>query len=128
MLTWHPGVDWSTAQVFGCHAAHDLPLHEAYTAYGSSRLSCAYCVLAAVADLRAAASAAGNLDLYRHLVAMEATSTFSCQPGRWLADVAPRLLSTALTTDVARAKIAAAERRHLEQQLELRRLISRYEI
>lgn len=114
MLIWHPGVDMTEEEVFDCHREHDLPLHEAYTVYGSSRLSCAFCVLASFHDLRAAASAAGNLDLYLHLVAMEAGSTFSFQPERWLADVAPALLSPGLTRDVERAKVDATRRRAIE--------------
>lgn len=114
MLTWHPLVDWSTVDVFAEHAAYGLPLHEAYRRYGSSRLSCAFCVLASAADLGAAASARDNRDLYRHLVALEAQSTFSFQPSRWLADVAPGLLSDGLARRIGDAKAAASERRGLE--------------
>jgi 3'-phosphoadenosine 5'-phosphosulfate sulfotransferase (PAPS reductase)/FAD synthetase len=114
MMLWHPGVDWLTEEVFDCHNRHALPLHEAYTAYGSGRLSCAFCILASIADLRAAASAAGNLDLYQHLVAMEANSTFSFQPDRWLGDVAPSLLSPGLAADLIVGKMRAAERQATE--------------
>lgn len=114
MLKWHPGVEWSTEEVFACHERHGLPLHEAYTVYGSSRLSCAFCVLASIRDLQAASRAAGNLDLYLHLVEMEARSTFSFQPERWLADVAPALLTEGLRADIVKAKADAAERRAIE--------------
>lgn len=114
MISWHPLADWSEQQVFACHDRHDLPLHEAYRCHGSTRLSCAFCVLAAGADLAAATRAAGNVDLYRHLVAMEAASTFSFQPGRWLADVAPHLLAPSLAHEICIAKRHAAERRAIE--------------
>jgi 3'-phosphoadenosine 5'-phosphosulfate sulfotransferase (PAPS reductase)/FAD synthetase len=114
MMVWHPGVDWAEDEVFSCHRRHGLPLHEAYSAYGSTRLSCAFCVLASIRDLRAASAAAGNVDLYRHLVDMEAVSTFSFQPAVWLADVAPSLLSHGLAADVERAKQDAEERRRIE--------------
>jgi 3'-phosphoadenosine 5'-phosphosulfate sulfotransferase (PAPS reductase)/FAD synthetase len=114
MISWYPLVDWSGQQVFACHDQHGLPLHEAYRCHGSTRLSCAFCVLASGADLAAATHASGNLDLYRHLVAMEAASTFSFQPGRWLADVAPHLLAPSLARDIAIAKHNAAERRAIE--------------
>jgi 3'-phosphoadenosine 5'-phosphosulfate sulfotransferase (PAPS reductase)/FAD synthetase len=117
MITWHPLVDWSEQQVFACHNRHGLPLHEAYHCHGSTRLSCAFCVLASGADLAAATGAAGNLDLYRHLVAMEASSTFSFQPGRWLADVAPHLLAPSLARDIAIAKHNAAERHAVESAM-----------
>lgn len=114
MLIWHPGVTWSKDEVFECHRRHNLPLHEAYTVYGSGRLSCAYCVLASIRDLQAAARAAGNRDLFLHLVGMEANSTFSFQPGQWLADVAPSLMSPGLAADIAQAKRDSAERNRIE--------------
>lgn len=114
MLTWHPAVDWSTHDVFGLHERHALPLHEAYGSYRATRLSCAFCVLASSHDLRASAAAPGNSDLYRHLVSIEAGSTFSFQPQRWLADIAPELLSAGLLRDMARARTWASERRSIE--------------
>jgi 3'-phosphoadenosine 5'-phosphosulfate sulfotransferase (PAPS reductase)/FAD synthetase len=114
MISWHPVVDWTAADVFVAHDAHGLPLHEAYCRYGASRLSCAFCVLASGADLKAASSATDNLDLYRHLVGIEARSTFSFQPGRWLADVAPQLLPAPLMASIERARADADERRRIE--------------
>tara|TARA_B100000378_G_scaffold254785_1_gene231483 strand:- start:148 stop:1272 length:1125 start_codon:yes stop_codon:yes gene_type:complete len=114
MLTWHPAVDWSADDVFALHHSHGLPLHEAYTHYRSTRLSCAFCVLASSHDLTASVAAPENIDLYRHLVSIEAASTFSFQPQRWLADVAPDLLPAALLRDIARAKTRAGERRAIE--------------
>lgn len=114
MLLWHPGVDWTVDEVFSCHTRHGIPLHEAYTTYGSSRLSCAFCVLASLKDLKAASEAAGNTDLFLHLVGMEAASTFSFQPDRWLADVAPALLPESLAREVERARRDAAVRRQIE--------------
>lgn len=117
MLSWHPLVDWTTDEVFAVHDAYRLPLHESYRIYGASRLSCAFCVLASGADLAASASATDNLGLYRHLVAMEADSTFSFQSARWLADVAPALLSSALQRGIERAKGDAAMRRGIEARM-----------
>lgn len=114
MLIWHPAVEWTAEQVFDCHDRHQMPLHEAYTVYGSSRLSCAFCILASIRDLRAAVSAAGNVDLYKHLVAMEAGSSFSFQADRWLGDVAPSVLGRGLTHDLAAGKLLAEERRRIE--------------
>lgn len=117
MLLWHPGVDWSTEAVFECHKREALPLHEAYTVYGSTRLSCAFCVLASLNDLAAASRAAGNADLYRHLVSMELTSTFSFQPERWLADVAPTVLTNDQRALLGAAKADAEERRRIEAEM-----------
>lgn len=117
MLTWHPALNWTAAEVFHRHQAFSLPLHEAYTVYKASRLSCAYCIMASLADLRAAASAPGNRGLLHHLVALEARSTFSFQPSRWLADVAPELLPASLIGDITRRRPLAQQRRTLEATL-----------
>ncbi len=106
--------DWSAHDVFAGHALFGLPLHEAYHTYGATRLSCRFCILASRHDLAASTRAPTNLDHYRHLVAMEADSTFSFQPSRWLADIAPDLLSETQQRAIDRAKLDATERRRLE--------------
>ena len=117
MLMWHPIVAWSTTDVFAAHDALGIPLHEAYTAYGSSRLSCRYCVLQSLADQRAAATAPANAQALIELVRLEVRSTFSFQPTRWLGDVAPDLLPADLAAALARAKIDARDRRLRESSL-----------
>lgn len=114
LINWHPGIHCTTAAVFGCHDRNSIPLHEAYVDYGSTRLSCAYCILASLNDLQAATRAAGNLDLFLHYVGLEAKSTFSFQPERWLADVAPTLLPPSLARDIKRAKVDCELRRRIE--------------
>lgn len=114
MLCWHPLVDWNEADVYRCHEVLGIPLHEAYTVFGSPRLSCRFCVLSSAEGLAASASAPSNHEIYRHLVALEARSTFSFQPARWLADLAPQLLSVGLRRDIEAAKQDAASRRALE--------------
>lgn len=117
MMLWHPIVHWTTPEVFRAHETYGIPLHEAYTRYGSSRLSCRYCVLQSLPDARASASAPSNRDAMIHLVAMEADSTFSFQPARWLADTAPHLVPPALTERIRVAKADALLRRRLEAEL-----------
>lgn len=116
-ITWHPGVNWTTDHVFALHAQHDLPLHEAYETWGASRLSCRFCILASLGDLRAGSSAPSNHDAYRELVALEARSSFSFQPTRWLGDVAPHLLTGEVASALARGKRNASERRAIEAAL-----------
>ena len=117
MMLWHPLTHWTTPQVFAAHEALGIPLHEAYTQYGSSRLSCRYCILQSQADAAASASAPNNTQALLHLVDLEARSTFSFQPDRWLADTGAHLLPEPLKNDIERAKIRCAERRHLENGL-----------
>ncbi|PBN42987.1 phosphoadenosine phosphosulfate reductase [Sphingobium sp. D43FB] len=114
MSLWNPLADWTAADVFRAHELLGIPLHEAYTDWGSTRLSCRYCIFASLHDLRASAAAPPNGDVYRELVGIEARSTFPFQPTRWLADVALDLLGSALQADVVRAKADQAERRRIE--------------
>jgi 3'-phosphoadenosine 5'-phosphosulfate sulfotransferase (PAPS reductase)/FAD synthetase len=117
MMLWNPIVHWSTPQVFAAHDLLTIPLHEAYTSYGSSRLSCRYCVLQSITDQRASASAPENRDAFIHLVEMEVESTFSFQPQRWLADTAPLLLPAGLLARIEPAKTDAAFRRQTESEM-----------
>ncbi|WP_312845360.1 phosphoadenosine phosphosulfate reductase domain-containing protein [Sphingomonas sp. TF3] len=114
MSLWHPLADWTAGDVFRAHQLLGIPLHEAYTEWGSTRLSCRYCIFASLHDLQASTAAPPNGEVYRELVGIEARSTFPFQPTRWLADVAPQLLGPALHSDIVRAKADQAERRRIE--------------
>ncbi len=114
MALWHPLADWTAGDVFRAHQLLGIPLHEAYTEWGSTRLSCRYCIFASLHDLQASTAAPPNGEVYRELVGIEARSTFPFQPTRWLADVAPHLLGPALHADIVRAKADQAERRRIE--------------
>ena len=105
-LDWHPILDWSTQQVFDYLEQNRFPLHEAYKVYGSSRVSCCFCILSSLGDLTAAARCGANHDVYRALVRLEIISTFPFQPTRWLGDVAPHLLDAdeRLALDVAKER------------------------
>ena len=92
-------------------------LHEAYTIYGSSRVSCAFCIMASAQDLRAAASCASNEAIYREMVELEIRSTFSFQGDRWLGDVAPALLDAVTRGRLMEAKERAEDRKQAEALL-----------
>lgn len=94
MLAWHPIVEWKTDQVFARHGQANLPLHSAYSA-GSTRLSCAYCVLSSINNLEVAASQPGNLDALKRITDLELDSAFAFQPSRWLTSVAPHEIENA---------------------------------
>ncbi|CAE6966174.1 phosphoadenosine phosphosulfate reductase family protein [Paraburkholderia domus] len=116
-VTWNAIIEWPVEDVFSEIAEAGLSLHEAYTRYGASRVSCAFCIMSSLDDLRAAAGCADNHDLYREMVAMEAASTFAFQGQRWLADVSPDLLSPSLKANIERAKVAALQRQAIEAEI-----------
>jgi 3'-phosphoadenosine 5'-phosphosulfate sulfotransferase (PAPS reductase)/FAD synthetase len=114
---WRPVLDWTRADVFARLVELGRPLHAAYATYGSSRVSCAFCILSSQADLHAATTAPANAAVYRELVALEVRSTFAFQGGHWLGDVAPGLLGPDLQAAVARAKLRAAAREQAEARI-----------
>lgn len=117
MITWHPIIEWSEAEVFEHHTAEDFPLHEAYNTYGLTRLSCAYCVLASTRDLSRSLASRQNEQSLREILSLEISSTFSFQPTRWLADLAKSRLSSTEIKHLEQSKERAAERRAMEAQL-----------
>lgn len=116
-FAWNAIIDWTLEEVLQEIADAGLALHEAYTIYGVSRVSCAFCIMSAMADLVAAASCEANRPLYVSMVELEATSGFGFQGNRWLADVAPHLLSDEMRARVEQAKAGAATRVALEKLL-----------
>lgn len=116
-LDWHPILGWSRDDVFAYMALKGFDPHEAYPRYGSSRVSCCYCIMSTLADLIAAASCPDNHDIYREMVALEIASTFAFQGDRWLGDVAPDLLGPEMMAGLAAAKQAAARRVEIESRI-----------
>lgn len=116
-VSWHPILWWKLDQVLAAIAVAGLALHPAYTVHHASRVSCAFCIMSAAADLAAAAGAEENAELYREMVALELESTFAFQGSRWLADVAPQLLLPAARARVSIAKVMAAQRIHAESRI-----------
>ena len=114
---WNPIIEWSAPEVFDCIARSGLELHEAYTKHGMTRLSCRFCIMASLGDLRSAATAAENAPLFREIVALETRSTFPFHGQRWLADVAPELLGTTEAAAVVRAKEGARLRAEAEAEI-----------
>jgi 3'-phosphoadenosine 5'-phosphosulfate sulfotransferase (PAPS reductase)/FAD synthetase len=91
-VNWNNIALWTLDEVFEYLELRNMPLHQAYTEYGTSRVSCCYCVLGAQPDLHKATKAEETHQVYRTLVGVELVSTFSFQSGYWLADKAPHLL------------------------------------
>lgn len=114
-MTWNPIIEWQLDEVLQEISDAGLDLHQAYVDYGLSRASCMYCVMSSLADLVAAAAAGESHELYVQMVELEAASGFAFQGNRWLADIAPHLLSDDLLERVARAKQGAQVRVELEK-------------
>ncbi|HDC7024555.1 phosphoadenosine phosphosulfate reductase family protein [Cupriavidus sp.] len=113
-MTWNAIIDWPVQDVV--HAIHDaeLELHEAYTKYGMSRVSCSFCIMSSEADLIASAMCEDNHEPYIRMVELEARSSFAFQGNRWLSDVAPHVLPPSLRIRADKAKAVAAQRQVIE--------------
>ncbi len=115
--SWNPLVEWTADDVRAYCASRGFDLHEGYTRFGMSRISCAFCIMADAADLRASASCPDNAGVYREMVDLEIASTFAFQGSRWLGDVAPHLLTDAQRAGLSRAKALAEQRAAIEDQI-----------
>jgi len=124
-VDWRPILDWNKRQVFDFLSRKGFDLHEAYTRYGSSRVSCAFCILSSQADLLAASGCEANAAVYRELVRLETRSTFAFQRTRWLSEVAPHLLSPEEREAAQSAKHRAALREAAEARIPERLLFKK---
>lgn len=115
--TWNGIIDYKIGEVLASVERAGLDLHEAYTKYGTSRVSCVYCIMSSTADLLASSGCADNHEVLIQMVELEAASTFAFQGARWLADTAPNLLPGDLRDKIAYAKSAAIVRREAEARI-----------
>lgn len=116
-VTWNNVIEWPIEQVFSAIKNAGIDLHEAYTRFGITRVSCCFCIMSSEADLAAAASCQDNSAIYVEMVELEVTSTYSFQEKKWLGDVAPHLLSEELRQRLVRAKANAKRREAAEARL-----------
>jgi 3'-phosphoadenosine 5'-phosphosulfate sulfotransferase (PAPS reductase)/FAD synthetase len=116
-VSWHPLVEWTESDVRAYCASRDFDLHEGYTRFGMSRISCAFCIMADGADLKSSAACPDNVAVYREMVDLEIVSAFAFQGSRWLGDVAPHLLSEEQRAGLVRAKQVVAKREAIEAQI-----------
>jgi 3'-phosphoadenosine 5'-phosphosulfate sulfotransferase (PAPS reductase)/FAD synthetase len=116
-IDWHPAIEASTSEVYDLLHRIGFPMHEAYARYGSSRVSCRFCILASEADLRASARCPDNVAAGRRIIRLEVKSTFAFRSNKWLGDVAAGLLTPELREAVAEAKQRAKRREAAESRI-----------
>ncbi|MFG1270528.1 phosphoadenosine phosphosulfate reductase family protein [Xanthobacter sp. DSM 14520] len=114
---WRPIVDWSEAEVFADIACAGLRAHPAYTDFGMSRVSCRFCIMSSLPDLRAAAAQPEARELLLRMVDLEIASTFAFQGAHWLGDVAAQHLGPATLSRIATAKEKARRRAAAESRI-----------
>lgn len=112
-IDWHPILDWTTQEVFDFHKEVRFPLHFAYS-NGNSRVSCSFCILSSIGDLRASFSDQRNHPAWQRLSALELESAFSFQSNRWLTELSPNLIDR---IHLAEAQAKARTRQAIEAQI-----------
>jgi len=112
IMDYHPILDYRLEDVWLTLHLNKIKRHAGYD-LGMTRISCAACILSSKHDLSIAMRVPEHLAIYRRLVALEASSTFSFQKG-WLGDVAPELLDAETRARLKTAKENAARRIELE--------------
>lgn len=115
--TWRPILDWTEAEVFDAIDAWGVALHPAYRQFGMTRVSCRFCIMSSLSDLKAASCQLEAQGLYRRMVDLECRSTFAFQGARWLGDIAPHLLHPDARDALAFAKEMAARRIAAEHRI-----------
>lgn len=106
-LTWRPIHGWLLQDVWDAIAESGVPPHEAYRLFGSSRVSCRFCILANEADLRASLTDPAAAAIYARMCDLELTSGFAFQGSRWLTSLAPDLVAHGVyRLDVAKIKMS----------------------
>lgn len=115
--SWNAIIDMKRAEVIPFIESYGLARHEAYTTYGMTRVSCTMCVLASAGDLMSSTQCEDNHAIYREMVELEITSTFSFQSGKWLGDVRPDLLGEEMRQGLEEAKRKAEIRQIAEARL-----------
>lgn len=113
-MNWNPIIEWKHTDVWALHHYYNLPIHDAYTEYSMSRVSCAFCILASQTDLLNAATYTGNRLAYSLLVDLEIESSFSFREGHWLADIKPAWLTEPQRAGLVEAKRKSRERQRIE--------------
>jgi len=91
-LAWRPIHHWTLQDVWEAIGESGIRPHEAYGTYGSSRVSCRFCILANESDLRASLKDPEAVSIYRRMCELELESGFAFQGSRWLTSLAPELL------------------------------------
>ncbi len=117
------GIDWNAIielkinDVFDVHRRRGFTLHEGYTKYGMTRISCAYCIMASKPDLLASSQCESNRDVFRMMVDLEIESGFAFKGNEWLGDVSPSLLTGKQQRGLLTAKRKRSFRENAESRL-----------
>lgn len=116
-LNWNPIIEWSTPDVYEYAEEQKFPLHEAYTKYGASRVSCIWCILATQADHEAGMLPTEHHALGQRMAGLEIRSTFGFQGSRWLCDTIAKILPSDLRGEVTKAKARGKSREEAEKRI-----------
>lgn len=114
---WNPIIKWTKEEVLAKITDAGLELHEAYTKFGSSRVSCAFCIMGTQNDLRAALSDPRNRGIYVRMCELEIKSAFAFQ-SKWLMELDPQTYTVQLDRARDMALLRQCEESRIPKHLE----------
>jgi 3'-phosphoadenosine 5'-phosphosulfate sulfotransferase (PAPS reductase)/FAD synthetase len=114
---WAPIAHYALDDIWQAHQELGLPVHEAYQTYGSSRVSCSFCIMSSSPDLAASFRHPGNRAAWGLLSDLEIESAFSFQGNRWLSDLGLDNADTGFRDRLAAAKAKAVARHGFEVRI-----------
>ena len=85
-LDWYPLLDYLQEHIAAVHFCEHFKRHPVYEK-GNQRISCVFCVLASMNDLKIGLTDKHNLLSFKRIVNLEIKSTFSFQQSGYLAEV-----------------------------------------
>lgn len=111
---WNAIAGWTEADVYALCRARGFEMHEGYTRWNMTRISCVFCIMQNDGDQRAAASNPKHHPLLREMGALELASTFGFQGDSWLVDLRPDFFGP---DEIAAAKARGVERERIESAI-----------
>lgn len=115
-LSWRPIHHWLLQDVWAAIEASGVDGHEAYVRFGSTRVSCRFCILANEADLKASLKDWRAQGIYLEMCDLELESGFAFQGSRWLSSLGLDIIPDG-EARLERAKALAAARVEAQEWL-----------
>jgi len=111
--SWRAIHHWTLEDVWAEIREAGIEAHEGYTLYGSTRISCRWCIMSSEHDMRASLKDPAGHPIYVRMCNLELESGFAFQGNRWLTSLAPELVPRG-DMRLGMAKIVAERRKEYQ--------------
>jgi len=111
--SWRAIHHWTVDDVWAEIQDAGIEAHEGYSLYGSTRISCRWCIMSSEHDMRASLKDPAGHPIYVRMCDLELESGFAFQGNRWLTSLAPELVPNGV--DRLKFAMTLAEERNAAQ-------------